>query len=255
MQANFISIIIPCFNSQKHIASCLNNVLQQTYIHKEIIVVDGGSTDETISIVRQFANNNKTIKWISEKDNGVYDAMNKGISLSKGNWLFFLGTDDRFYSHTIVEDVFKEIQLLKNTSFIYGNVEFLYSKQVYNGEFNLHRILFGGNICHQSIFYHKSVFEKIGHFDINCKIYADHDFNIQCFFSKKIKTKFINKIIAIYNESDGLSAIDKTDLVFRKKQEKYILQYYQQPLPFIKNKIQQCRSFAKKVLQKIKVLK
>lgn len=228
-----VSVIIPCYNGKEHIRKCIHSVIQQEYSNKEIIIIDGASTDGSVELIADLASRFSFIKWISEKDQGVYEAMNKGITISSGEWIYFLGLDDHFDSPFVLDEVFSIKKLLKK-DFLYGNVRFLYSRQIYNGSFDLHRIIFGGNICHQAIFYKRRVFNIIGNYDTECRIYADHDLNIRCFMNKKIKRAFLDKVISVYNESDGLSAYNKQDEVFRKKQNQYIKQYYSRPLPFLK---------------------
>jgi glycosyltransferase involved in cell wall biosynthesis len=245
-----VSIIIPCYNAKIYIQDCINNVVAQKYTNIEIIIVDGNSTDGTKEILNSNAIKYPNIMWISEKDNGVYDAMNKGVKMAAGEWIFFLGCDDVFKNDEVINHVFKA-DYSNKVNFIYGNVEFKYSKQIYNGAFNLFRILFEGNICHQAIFYHKSIFNIIGLFDTACKIYADHDFNILCFMNKHVKTQYLNQIIAIYNERDGLSALQRQDDIFRKKQALYIDKFNRTPSRFIQLKFQLLKSFAKKIIRKV----
>lgn len=251
MNSPLITIIIPCFNAQNFLERNLNSIVEQSFPNKEVIIVDGGSTDHSHMIAKNFISKFNFIRWYSEKDKGVYDAMNKGINLAKGDWIYFLGADDVFYHDNVLAEVFSK-QIPTKTGLIYGNVEFLYSKMIYNGAFDLKRILFGGNICHQAIFYRKSVFQKLGLFDLECKIYADHDFNIRCFINKQFHIQFIDAIIACYNERDGLSALDKHDSVFRDKQMQYIKAFNRKPIQLIKKAYQSIKLSVKVLVNEIK---
>ena len=114
-----ITVIMVCFNSQKHITKAINSVLKQTYKNFELIIVDGGSTDNTLKILKK--NNNKIDFWISEKDKSHFDAMNKGIKLSRGSILSILNSDDIYYKNTlkIVAKYFKKYQKI---DFLFGGV-------------------------------------------------------------------------------------------------------------------------------------
>jgi glycosyltransferase involved in cell wall biosynthesis len=245
-----ISIIIPCYNAEALLPECLDNVVALDYPDTEIILVDGASGDHSPGIIRSYAEKNRCIRWISEKDRGVYDAMNKGVEMATGEWLYFLGTDDRFYSGDVLSRLFADNDLGK-FSLVYGNVEFLHSKQIYDGPFNLHKLIFVSNICHQAAFYRKTIFEKIGPFDLRCRIYADRDFNIRCFANKRIRTKYVDRLIAVYNEQDGLSARDKQDAAFRDKQNSYIKEYHRRPLQRIALMVRWTKTVLKRLLTKI----
>jgi glycosyltransferase involved in cell wall biosynthesis len=232
MDAPRVTIIIPCYNAEKLLAECLNGVLAQEYGNKEVIIVDGGSADGTTGIIKKYAFEHSSIRWVSEKDRGVYDAMNKGVGLATGEWVYFLGADDRFYDNHVLAQLFPAGQ-----DIIYGNVEFKYSKQIYNGPYDLKRVLFESNICHQAIFYRRSVFEKVGLYDTECRVYADRDFNIRCFLDRRLRIKYADRVIAIYNEQDGLSAQERADPNFRVKQERYIREFNKRPIRAVANRM------------------
>jgi glycosyltransferase involved in cell wall biosynthesis len=101
-----ISVIIVVFNGAKTLPQAIESVLRQTYKNVELIVVDGGSTDGTLDILRKYESNN--FIWKSEPDKGIYDAMNKGIMMAHGEWLHFLGADDTLINDKVLENVFNE---------------------------------------------------------------------------------------------------------------------------------------------------
>ena len=162
--------------------------------------MDGLSTDDTLSLIRGF--NDTRIKLFSEKDEGVYDAMNKGVGKSSGNWLYFLGSDDTLYDSSVLRQV-SEIIGGSNIEVLYGNVFFKKSLRIYDGEFTPEKI-YRNNICHQAIFISKTLFNKIGQFNLLYKIGADYEHNIKWFNDPKIKKKYVDNIIANYSE-EGLS--------------------------------------------------
>ena len=161
------------------------------------MIIDGLSTDGTLGIVKKYAEIYPYIKWISEKDEGIYNAMNKGIDLSSGEWIYFLGADDIFYSEGVLDDIFNQ-EDISNFDVIYGNVQWGNAGREYDGQFSKLDLLHK-NICHQAIFTRKSVFDKIGKFDTNYKIWADWVFNMKWFNMEYIRHGYINKIIAKYD--------------------------------------------------------
>lgn len=207
-----ISIIIPTFNSAKTLRACLHSVIEQTYREKEILIIDGGSTDDTISIINEFSEKEPSLRFISEPDNGIYDAMNKGISLSQGEWLYFLGSDDSLADNQVLEDVQRVLKTGK-VKFLYGDVRLVPSKIIYGGKYNWFRLL-KRNISHQAIFYHRDLFDALGSFQQRYSIVADWVFNIHC-FRQGVKKKYIRRVIADFCE-DGLSSTNRKDVNFQK---------------------------------------
>ena len=212
-----ISIITPTLNSESDIKSCILSVANQTYLNKEHLIIDGSSTDATLKIVKKYAEKYPHIKWISEKDKGIYDAMNKGIDLASGDWLYFLGSDDIFYNNHVLREVFGQKDIL-SYDIICGNIKFKQSKMVYASKFSAFSIL-EVCICHQAVFYQASVFKKLGRYDLNYRSKADYVFNIRCLNDRSLKKKYIKKIIAIYNEK-GFSSVNSDEEY--KKIEKQI---------------------------------
>lgn len=197
-----LSIITPTFNSEKTLSATLDSIVNQSFTDFEVWIIDGGSNDATLSIIHDYAAKDKRIKYHSEPDKGIYDAMNKGSNLITGEWVYFLGSDDQLYSNKVLEEIFTSSKI-NEYSVIYGNVIFKLSDRVYDGEFSALKLL-KKNICHQSIFIRKKTLDYIGPFDIRYIGTADWLHNIQWFFDRRIKKIYVNKIIAIYNE-DGFS--------------------------------------------------
>lgn len=202
----FFSIIIPTFNSAKTVQKCIESVIYQTFTNFEVLIIDGVSSDNTLQIASDFSDSR--IKILSEPDKGIYDAMNKGIKLAKGSWLYFLGSDDSLYDENVLEAVVIEIHKHK-VDVIYGNVLMKPSNRIYDGEFTYEKMQ-TVTLCHQAIFYKKKIFKDFGLYNIRYKVLADHDMNLNWLFSSKHKNLFIDKIIAQYSES-GFSSyfIDK----------------------------------------------
>lgn len=207
-----ISIIIPTFNSAKTLAVCLDSILKQSFTDFEVLIMDGLSTDNTLEIVKSYHDVRLIIS--SEKDNGIYDAMNIGITKAKGTWLYFMGSDDSLYESNTIEQFFNNA-LLKNNEIVYGNVYSTRFNGIYDGLFSYSKLM-NQNICHQAIFFRKSVFATIGTFNTKYKAHADWEHNIRWFFSSKISKVYVNLIIANYADG-GFSSTHNDDVFTRDK--------------------------------------
>lgn len=208
-----LSIIIPTYNSQETIKACIDSILCQIYMDYEILIMDGVSQDCTLNIARSF--DDKRITIYSEKDKGVYDAMNKGILKSRGEWLYFLGSDDKLYDENVLKNIIREIEI-SNPDIIYGDVYFMKRKMLYDGEFTREKLTTQANICHQAIFYKRSLFNRLGLFNLDFTIYADWDFNIRCFSTPDLNIQYIEDTISFFNDEGGLSSSSLVDENFSK---------------------------------------
>ena len=167
----FISIITPTFNAEKWIERCIDSVQAQSLQDFEHLIVDGHSTDRTLEFVQESMKKHPSIRIISEPDQGIFDAMNKGIKLARAEWLYFLGADDTLYDAEVLRAM--TVQLTKSSGgIVYGNVYAEQLQRVYDQEFGLEKIL-KHNICHQAIFYHEKVFKDAGLYDLHYRTEAD----------------------------------------------------------------------------------
>jgi glycosyltransferase involved in cell wall biosynthesis len=205
MDPPLISVITPTLNSGAKIAATVASVLSQGKGLYEFLVIDGGSTDGTLAQLRAQGG---LLRCLSEPDEGIYDAMNKGIRLTSGEFLYFLGAGDRLLPG-VLEAVAAEIRKLPcqgKTSLptlLYGNVDWSSYSRPYDGRFNRSKLL-RRNICHQAIFYQRSVFERLGFYNTRYRSLADWEFNIRCFNDRGIRKRYIPLRIADY-EGDGKS--------------------------------------------------
>ena len=214
-----LSIIIPSFQQSDLLEGALQSIEQQTLKKYEILVIDGGSKDNTAAVVAKFSH--LPITFHSEPDAGIYDAMNKGITLSNGQYLYFMGCDDRLASATILAEVFERRNITKS-HIIYGDVIFTDNGARYDGEFTQFKLI-KKNIGHQAIFTQRVVFEQLGNFDIRYKTYADWEFNMRWFVKSWVKRQYIPLVVAFF-DTTGFSANLKDDVFFAEEallQRKY----------------------------------
>jgi glycosyltransferase involved in cell wall biosynthesis len=221
MENPLFSIIIPSFNSGKTISSCLDSLVKQSFSNFEVIILDGGSADDTITISLGYTGILRNIRLISEKDRGIYDAMNKGIDMAKGEWMYFLGTDDYLINDRVLENL-TTIGDLENNDFVYGNVSSPEYGENYDGPFDQQKIL-NQNICHQAIFTRKSLFSRLGKFKRKYQQLADYDFNLHAIFNSKVRKKHVDLMIAYYAPA-GSSSI-RTDEKFIRDKSYLLLKY------------------------------
>lgn len=213
-----VSIITPLFNSEYFLKEYFENILLINYPNLEIILVDGLSSDNSITIINSYKEKINII-LLSEKDKGIYDAMNKGIDISNGEYIYFMGADDCLYNPDVFLNIFSNESNLRY-DFIYGKFNFKNTNKIRGGERN-NRNIFLNNICHQAIIYQKLVFNKIGKYNISYPICADYDLNIRCFNNKDIKIKYIDLVIGSF--LSGGTSFCGCDNNFKKLQKKLII--------------------------------
>ena len=207
------SVITVCFNSVNTIRNTFDSVLSQSCLDYEYIVIDGGSTDGTVEIIKEFEPKfDGRMHWISEKDNGIYDAMNKGVKLSKGEYLNFMNSDDTYASEALIKTK-NEIENNKYQPGVYYGITRCVNSN--KEEINIirrnHQFLKYVTINHQACFVHKSIFELYGLFDLSYKICADYNFFLLLY---KNNVNFFSMDIIIVNYfQNGLSRlqINKTN--------------------------------------------
>ncbi len=216
---NLVTIIIATYNAQKHLEECLQSITAQSEKNIEIIIADGGSNDKTIGIVKLFAKN-ENITWKSEPDEGIYDAMNKGIEIATGRWLHFLGSDD-----SLLPGFSEMASKLKDEDTIYyGNTEPFYhgdkkpGYELLSGKFSKYRL---AKYCvnHQAILYPAKVFQQYK-YDLRYQVFADYALNIKLWGNKKFKKQFYPVSIARYNMTGFSSTV--VDEQFKKDKPKII---------------------------------
>ena len=174
-----ISIITVTFNAEKYLEDTIKSVANQTYINIEHIIIDGGSNDQTISIIKKHSS--KISKWISEPDKGISDAMNKGIHLSSGEFILFLHADDYLFNDTVIE---KAIRYLNNKTDIYlFKVELVdgIRKTISKNKSFGFATNFKMGSCHQGQLCSRQLFDNIGIFSTDFKITMDYDFILRAY--------------------------------------------------------------------------
>lgn len=209
-----ISLIIVVRNAVSTIEAAILSIINQDYPNFELVIIDGLSTDGTLEIIKKYSPHIAFFK--SEKDEGIYDAMNKSLAHCSGEWIYFLGADDELYSHNVLTQLFSTPA--QKTEIIYGNAYYTHRKKVRFGKVSRY-MMSKHNINHQTIFYPKAVFQKYA-FDLRYRTVADYYLNLQLFFKSEFHFKYLPVTVARFNDqgTSGVSA----DLQFDLDKEKIL---------------------------------
>lgn len=233
-----VSVITVCYNAVRSIERTIKSVKEQEYPDLEYIVIDGGSTDGTVDVIRRYSN--LISYWISEPDKGIYDAMNKGLDHAAGDWIIYMNSGDLFVNKYVIQSVFskpigKHIGVIFGSTIANGKImdmtPFIYSS----------RKLKSMGICHQSIFVRTAIARRIG-FDLTFKVAADYDMIMRIY---KLGYKFLDvkKPISIFDKN-GFSSYSK---VLQLKEEARICRVKSSPML----KILQFLKWIKQIYNKI----
>ena len=194
-----ISIITVSYNSELAIRDTIKSVLNQTYPNIEYIIVDGLSKDKTVDIIKEYEPKFKgRMRWISEKDNGMYDAMNKGIRMATGDVIGIINSDDFYHRNDIISEIAKSFK--DNTiQATFGDVRFVHPENLnktvryYSSKnFTTKRFRFGFMPAHPSFFTYKKNFDKFGYYQTDYKIAADYELLIRFLYTNKLTYKYLH---------------------------------------------------------------
>lgn len=212
-----LTIVTVVFNNIKTLERTIQSVLSQTYKNIEYIIIDGGSTDGTLEIIKKYAD--RLAYWVSESDKGTYDAMNKGIRLAKGKWIHILNSDDYYVNNKVLERVVPNLKD-PNKYFYYFSMwlEDIAGRKIYKYKYSWLRhwlLYYSAYLPHPTMFVAKEQYYKAGLFDLNFKIAADHDLILR--LCKEYVPKFIDLPVTVM-QLGGFSSLSQkeTFLDFKK---------------------------------------
>ena len=196
-----ISIITATYNSATTLRDTMESILRQGYIDYEYIVVDGASKDATVDIIREYEPRFEgRMRWVSEPDKGIYDAMNKGIAMATGDVVGLLNSDDFYTSDDILDTVARELSASDAPDAIYGDVHYVndedLTKQVryYSSKkFTRKRMRMGYMPAHPSLYVRRECYEKYGTFDTSYRVAADFENLLRLIYVNNISTRYIEK--------------------------------------------------------------
>lgn len=194
-----ISVITVVYNNVRTIRTAIESVLSQTYSNIEYIIVDGGSNDGTVEIINEYYD--KISLFISEKDDGIYDAMNKGVSKATGDIIGILNSDDLYENNKILE-------LIATQFIIFNDLDILYGDLVYVSNDDISKVVRSWKSCnyddtffergevppHPTLYIKKNVYEIAGLFNLEYKLASDYEFMIRVFKKYTFKSKYISQV-------------------------------------------------------------
>lgn len=194
-----VSIITATYNSASTVLDTLQSLNQQTYADIEYIVIDGGSKDNTVSVIEQHCP--RVSKIISEPDHGIYDALNKGIELATGDIVGFLHSDDLFAYSEAVKDLVETLQG-SNAQAVYADLEYVAKNDTnkvirkwISGNYQRNKLCHGWMPPHPTFFMKRELYQKLGWFDLSLKIAADYDSILRYLWSNQVQAVYLPRVV------------------------------------------------------------
>ena len=204
-----VSVITVCYNRKATIKQSINSVLDQDYPDIEYIIIDGNSSDGTQAIIESYSD--KITHYISERDKGMYDAINKGLKIATGDIIGLMHSDDVFYDRSVVSKIVNTFLMSATADAVYGNGIYVTNdakeKIVRNkigGEYNFKKLKSGWLPLHPTVYIKKSIIEKYGNYSLDFKIASDTEFLLRYLFKHKINIVYMNEYV-VKMKMGGLS--------------------------------------------------
>lgn len=194
-----VSIITSCFNRESTIGQTIESVLAQDYPDIEYLIIDGASCDNSLSVIRQYKNEKRITKILSEPDSGMYEAINKGIRLASGDIVGLLHSDDFFYNTHVISDI---VRIFNETGadFVYGNglyVDAEHTDRVVrnwvSGRYHRWKVRLGWLPLHPTVYIRREVMRRCGLYDESYKIASDSDFLVRYLYENNLHVEYLNK--------------------------------------------------------------
>ena len=224
-----ISIITVCFNSAATLLDTLGSVRSQSYGDYELIVVDGGSSDGTVTMLADYEKHfGGRMRWISEPDKGIYDAMNKGTAVATGDVIGFLNSDDYYFDNEVLHDIATAFKQNPDIDAVHGNLDFINEKRevvrIWRGSPYRPGIFNSGWApAHPTFYCRRNCFERFGGFDISLTCSADFELMLRFIEKNKISTSYLNRnMVSMRIGGESTSGI-KSLLKSRKQLHKAFL--------------------------------
>jgi glycosyltransferase involved in cell wall biosynthesis len=203
-----VSILVPVFNCCSYISTCIDSICNQNYQDIEIIVIDGGSYDGTIAIVANYGL--QVSHFISQKDSGMYDAVNKGLQVASGDVIGILNADDYFPDKNVVSSIV-DCFIDKGCEAVYGNLNYVRRDEVHriirrwkSRSFTANAIRLGWMPAHPTVYIKRSTYHNFGPYLLNFGSCGDYELMLRYFFTHKIRAHYLDKFLVNMREG-GMS--------------------------------------------------
>ncbi len=219
-----VSIITVCYQSANTLGDAIDSVLSQQDVDIEFIVVDGGSSDGTVELLKEYGT--RINQWVSERDGGIYDAMNKGVRMATGDWIGFLHADDLLAHSRIIADML-DVVVKTNADVVYGDLVYVQkdnSQQIVrywkSEDFSLRLLPKGWMPPHPTVYVRRELFVKTGLFNVEYRISADYDFLLRLLSTPSIRVAYIPQIMVRMRV--GGASNRSIGNIIRKSKEDYL---------------------------------
>lgn len=203
-----VSIITAVYDAEEYIEDCIRSVISQNYSDIEYIIIDGNSTDKTLSVINKWADRVHILR--SEQDLGMYDALNKGIGMASGEIIGILNSDDLFADADTVVQIVQSIQS-QSCDAVYGNLNYVKRDQVQqitrkwiSNPFNRNNFKTGWMPAHPTLFVKKSCFDQYGNYSLDYGTAADYELMLRFLYKYRVKAYFVNNLL-VNMRTGGLS--------------------------------------------------
>ena len=215
-QLSVITVIIAVFNGEKYLQQCIDSVANQTYVDRQIIVVDGGSYDNTLKIIK--LNQEKLSYWVSELDKGIYDAWNKGLKQASGDWICFIGADDYLMDPGVLKKLSYQLSLVpENIKIAYGQIMIIDAAgsalYALGESWGSLKKRFQQLMClpHPAVMHRRSLFATHGMFDESFRIAGDYELLLREL--KEGEAQFLPDIVVTAMRQGGISSNPANNLI------------------------------------------
>jgi glycosyltransferase involved in cell wall biosynthesis len=214
------SIITICLNSQNFIEQTIQSVIDQDYPDIEYIIVDGGSVDGTVEIIRQYAEKDKRIKWVSDPDNGISDAMNKGVDMATGKYFAHLHSDEYYLDAKVVTDVASVLESEPEPVWLTAGFHFVdeagrFIREIGVRRYSFRRLKRGNIILHPATFIRRDVFKALGGFDLT--LHYCMDYHLWLRLGALADPKVLNRPLAGFRVHPGSRSIADAGLAYAEE--------------------------------------
>jgi glycosyltransferase len=231
-----VTIITVTMNSEKYLEDCINSVMAQEYADIEHIIVDGGSTDGTLAIIEKYKDH--IYKWISEKDNGMYDAINKGMRMATGDFIGTLNSDDVLSSPSVIDEIVKSFDEQKVDS-VYGDLVYVDPVntqkiiRVWKGAaFKRNRYKIGWMPAHPTFYFRRKLLEHFGYYETHYFTAADYEFMARYLYYYRVSSHYIPKLI-VRMRTGGMSNVSLAKRFRANRRDYLAMKRNRIPFPFI----------------------
>jgi glycosyltransferase involved in cell wall biosynthesis len=231
-----ISVLTVSYNAEKYLEATIQSVLSQSYPHIEYIIIDGNSSDNTVSIIKKYED--KITRWVSEKDQGMFDALNKGIAMATGDVIGMLHTDD-FYPNS---NVLKQVADAFNQSgadVVYGDLQYVHpidTDKVYRNwkgkSFFKNRFLWGWMPAHTTFYIKKNIINQFGEYKLNFKTAADYEFMLRYLYKHNVKAFYLPNLL-VKMRTGGMSNSNMKNRMAANRNDRLAMKANGIPFPFI----------------------